>query len=95
MNNEAEESILNWDQERDYYSFGSRIVNQFNHTNNLDLIITGNTLLDNGYEFMFPKQNLLKIFSSINHMGEYENKGATVDINKELEININIYEANK
>lgn len=47
--------------------FGSKVTTEFNHVNNLTLIARAHQLVQEGYKFMFPDQNLVTVWSAPNY----------------------------
>lgn len=47
--------------------FGSRVTNEFNHLNNLTLIARAHQLVQEGYKYMFPENNLVTVWSAPNY----------------------------
>lgn len=65
------------------FAFGPDVVSRFLQKHNMDLIVRGHQLVDDGYEF-FAKRQLVTIFSAPNYKGEYENAGAIMSIDESL-----------
>ena len=63
--------------------FGEKVVLDFNKMNNLDLIVRGNQVVKDGYEF-FASRQLITIFSASNFKGEYDNSGGILNIDESL-----------
>jgi len=55
--------------------FSQKIVTEFNNKHNLDLILRGHQVMDDGYEF-FADRRLVTIFSAPNYCNEFDNDGA-------------------
>ncbi|KAK9710676.1 sporulation-induced protein [Basidiobolus ranarum] len=47
--------------------FGGRVTTEFNHVNGLDLIARAHQLVQEGYKFMFPDENLVTVWSAPNY----------------------------
>ncbi|KAK9708648.1 sporulation-induced protein [Basidiobolus ranarum] len=47
--------------------FGGRVTSEFNHVNGLDLIARAHQLVQEGYKFMFPDENLVTVWSAPNY----------------------------
>ena len=73
--------------------FGERVVQDFNKRNNLDLIIRGNQVVDDGFEF-FACRQLITIFSAPNFIGEYDNSAGILIINEDLTCSLTILRPN-
>ena len=71
------------------YTFNSKIVENFNYKFELDCICRAHQVVENGYEF-FSNRQLVTIFSAPNYCGEFDNAGALLMINENLECNFKI-----
>jgi len=49
------------------YLFGSKVTTDFNRVNNLELICRAHQLVQEGYKFMFPDNNLVTVWSAPNY----------------------------
>ena len=47
--------------------FGSKVTAEFNHINGLDLVARAHQLVMEGYQYWFPKQNLVTVWSAVNY----------------------------
>ncbi|KAL1915679.1 uncharacterized protein VTP21DRAFT_6438 [Calcarisporiella thermophila] len=47
--------------------FGSAVTSEFNHVNSLTLIARAHQLVQEGYKFMFPEENLVTVWSAPNY----------------------------
>ena len=65
------------------YVFSDRVVEEFLKNHDLDLIVRGHQVMEDGYEF-FAKQKLVTIFCAANYCNEFDNDGAMLSINKNL-----------
>mmetsp|Transcript_152749 Transcript_152749/g.281220 ORF Transcript_152749/g.281220 Transcript_152749/m.281220 type:complete len:315 (+) Transcript_152749:69-1013(+) len=65
------------------YVFGPDVVSAFNKKHDLDLIVRSHQVVEDGYEF-FAKRQLITIFSAPNYCGEFDNAGATMQIDETL-----------
>ena len=65
------------------YLFGEDMVNEFLDLNDLNLIVRGHQVMDNGYGF-FANRQLVTVFSAPNYSGEFDNNGAILQVNDEL-----------
>ncbi|KAJ6238062.1 serine/threonine-protein phosphatase pp1 isozyme 2 [Anaeramoeba flamelloides] len=65
-------------------TFGEIIVEEFLQKNNFDLVVRAHQVVTNGYEFFAGKQ-LITIFSAPEYCGEFDNYGAMMIANEELE----------
>ena len=70
--------------------FGEKVVQDFCDKNNLDLIVRGNKVINNGYEF-FAQKKLVTIFSAPNFKGEYKNSGGMLIIDESLKLSLETF----
>ncbi len=70
-------------------TFGVEVVARFLHKHDLDLIVRGHNVLEDGYEFFAQKQ-LVTLFSAPNYKGEYDNAGAIMSVDETLMISFQI-----
>ena len=75
------------------FIFGKKPVLDFIQNNNLDLIIRGRTVVDNGFEF-FADKKLLTIFSVPNFAKEFDNCAAIANIDEKLYVSFQIIKSN-
>lgn len=64
-------------------TFGSKVLEAFLDKNDLDLVCRAHQVVEEGYEF-FGEQTLVTIFSAPNYLGEFDNNGAVMQVDKEL-----------
>ena len=69
--------------------FGEKVVLDFIKKNDIDLIVRGNQVVDNGYEF-FANQKLITIFSAPNFRGEYGNSAAILVVDEDLKCSFKV-----
>ncbi len=65
------------------YCFSKKVVNRFCDRFNLDLIVRGHMVVEQGYEF-YAKRKLVTVFSAPNYCGEFDNWGAVMNVNQKL-----------
>lgn len=65
------------------YCFGRKHVDEFLSTFNMDLIVRGHMVVEDGYEF-FNKRKLVTVFLAPNYCGEFNNYGAVMNVDKNL-----------
>lgn len=65
------------------YVFSDKVVQEFLQKHDLDLIIRGHQVMEDGYEFFANKQ-LVTIFSAPNYCNEFDNDGAMLSVDKDL-----------
>lgn len=69
--------------------FSSLYLKKFLNINNLDLIVRGHQVVEDGYEF-FGDQGLVTVFSAPNYTGVFDNNGAILHIDESLICSFNI-----
>ena len=67
----------------DLTMFGPDRVLEFLRVNNLKLIVRAHQCVNAGYEF-FAGQRLITVFSAANYAKQHENKGACLDVSRDL-----------
>lgn len=65
------------------YVFSEKTVESFLKKHDLDLIVRGHQVMEDGYEF-FCDQKFLTIFSAPNYCNEFDNDGAMLNISEDL-----------
>ncbi len=65
------------------FAFGPDIVSRFLQKYNMDLIVRGHQVVNDGYEF-FAGRKLVTIFSAPNFRGEYDNSGSIMTVDESL-----------
>jgi diadenosine tetraphosphatase ApaH/serine/threonine PP2A family protein phosphatase len=65
------------------YVFGADILQQFLQRMDLDIIVRGHQVVEDGYEF-FGRRGLVTIFSAPNYCGEFDNAGAVMNVDRNL-----------
>ena len=71
------------------YTFGEKVVQDFNKKNDLDLIIRAHQVVDDGYEF-FAQRQLITIFSAPNYCGEFDNSAGIMIIDEALTCSLKV-----
>eukprot|EP00835_Amoeboradix_gromovi_P002392 NODE_135_length_18075_cov_0.518413.p5 type:complete len:342 gc:universal NODE_135_length_18075_cov_0.518413:14229-13204(-) len=71
--------------------WGKNSIIEFLDANNLDLIVRGHLVIEDGYLFHSCKR-AITLFSAPNYCGEFDNVGATMTVNKELQCSFTILE---
>ena len=65
------------------FIFGQDIVKKFCQKHDLDLVVRGHQVVEDGYEF-FSGRNLVTIFSAPNYCGEFDNDAGVMSIDEQL-----------
>jgi len=65
------------------FTFGPDEVDKFLEKQELDLIVRAHQVVPSGYEF-FAGRSLVTVFSAPNYIGEFDNAGAIMSIDKSL-----------
>lgn len=65
------------------YVFGPDVVSEFLAKHQMDLIVRGHQVTEDGYEF-FANRRLVTIFSAPNYCGEFDNAGAFMEVDESL-----------
>jgi len=65
-------------------TFGVKTVHDFLQNNGLDLICRAHQVVEDGYEF-FGQRKLVTLFSAPNYCGEFDNCGAMMSIDENLQ----------
>ncbi|KAL3317216.1 hypothetical protein Ciccas_004132 [Cichlidogyrus casuarinus] len=63
------------------YVFSPEVVDRFLARFNLDLVIRGHQIVEDGYEF-FADRSFVTIFTAPNYCGEFDNAGAVFSLNR-------------
>ena len=68
------------------YTFGADVVRRFLEKNDLDLIVRAHQVVKDGYEF-FADRGLVTVFSAPNYCSEFDNCGAMMSVDENLQCN--------
>lgn len=65
------------------FTFGPDVVSEFLKKHDMDLIVRGHQVVEDGYE-LFANKGLVTIFSAPNYRGKYVNAGSILCIDESL-----------
>uniref|UniRef100_A0A0K0F0U3 Serine/threonine-protein phosphatase n=1 Tax=Strongyloides venezuelensis TaxID=75913 RepID=A0A0K0F0U3_STRVS len=65
------------------YTFGTDVLDDFLRRNDLDIVVRGHQVVEDGYEF-FGKRGLVTIFSAPNYCGQFDNAAAVMSVDENL-----------
>ncbi|PAV85261.1 hypothetical protein WR25_18537 [Diploscapter pachys] len=65
------------------YVFGVDVLGQFLQKHDLDIVVRGHQVVEDGYEF-FGRRGLVTIFSAPNYCGEFDNAGGIMNVDENL-----------
>lgn len=69
------------------YLFGSRVTKEFNQTNGLDLIVRAHQLVQEGYQYWFPGNILVTVWSAPNYCYRCGNLASFLELDDNLNRN--------
>jgi len=73
--------------------FGAKVVDEFNQVNDLELICRAHQLVQEGYKYMFQKENLVTVWSAPNYCYRCGNVASILELDENLKRNFKIFEA--
>lgn len=73
------------------YCFGHRSLKRFCKKLKIDLVVRGHMVVEDGYEF-FDDKRLVTVFSAPNYCGDFDNRGAVMNIGSDLACSFEIFE---
>jgi serine/threonine-protein phosphatase PP1 catalytic subunit len=71
--------------------FGKNVLNDFLNKNGIDLICRAHQVVEDGYEF-FANKRLVTIFSAPKYCGEFDNKGAVMNVTNNMRCGFTIFD---
>ena len=91
LNSDPKKDVIEYGENDKGYSvvFGEKIVLDFIKKNDLVLVIRGNKVLDEGFEF-FAEKHLVTIFSVPNFKGEFDNSAGILIIDESLTCSVKV-----
>jgi len=75
------------------YTFGADVVSNFLAQNNFDLMVRAHQVVESGYE-LFADRKLVTLFSAPNYCGEFDNAGAIMLVDENLNCSFRILSPN-
>lgn len=71
--------------------FGPKVTQEFNHINGLELIARAHQLVQAGYQYWFPDDILVTIWSAPNYFYRCGNIASILEINENMERNFKTF----
>eukprot|EP01083_Nonionella_stella_P037017 100957_1 len=76
------------------YTFGPDVIEKWLQNNKLEMIIRAHQIVEDGFEW-FAGRQLLILFSSMNYCGEFENDGAIMIVDSDMQFHFNVLKSTK
>ena len=95
MWSDPEESLEYWvpsNRGADYL-YGHKVIDEFNHINNLELICRAHQLVMEGFKYYFENKNLCTVWSAPNYCYRCGNKASILKINHDLSRSIVFFDS--
>jgi len=73
--------------------FGSKVTTEFTHVNGLELIARAHQLVQEGFKFMFPDENLVTVWSAPNYCYRCGNVASILCLDSNQSVEFKIFEA--
>lgn len=75
------------------YLFGAQVVREFNHINGLELVARAHQLVNEGYKYWFPDENLVTVWSAPNYCYRCGNDASVLMLDPYLNRNFTLFRA--
>ena len=75
------------------YQFGAQVVKEFNHINGLELIARAHQLVNEGYKYWFPDENLVTVWSAPNYCYRCGNVASILQLDSSLDRKFEVFTA--
>ena len=75
-------------------TFGTNEVHEFCNKFDLDLVCRAHQVMEDGFEF-FADRKMVTVFSAPNYMGEFDNCGAIIEVDKDLRAKFHKFDPNR
>ncbi|PGH17435.1 serine/threonine-protein phosphatase [Polytolypa hystricis UAMH7299] len=73
--------------------FGSKVADEFCHVNGLNLIARAHQLVNEGYKYHFPSQNVVTVWSAPNYCYRCQNMASVCEIGEDLKPTFKLFSA--
>jgi len=67
------------------FQFGSQVTQEFNHLNKFELICRAHQLVQDGYKYMFPRKDLITVWSAPNYCYRCQNVASIMAFDEHLD----------
>lgn len=75
------------------YLFGAQVVKEFNHINGIELVARAHQLVNEGYKYWFPDENLVTVWSAPNYCYRCGNDASVLQLDPYLNRNFTLFRA--
>lgn len=74
------------------YYFGSRVTEEFNHINGIELICRAHQLVQDGFKYKFPRKDLVTVWSAPNYCYRCGNVASILSFDEHLDREVHIFQ---